>query len=273
MNSVHELRPLKFRAVWISDVHLGSKGCRADYLLDFLHATECEYLFLVGDIIDVWNMKNGLYWPQTHNNVVRTILGKCKRGTKVVFVPGNHDEVFRDYDGTTFGNVTIRKEFIHTTADGRRLLLLHGDEFDGVVRCSKLLAVLGHYAYEWLLHSNRLLNYVRRRLGFPYWSLANFLKQKVKNAVKFISDFEEAITHAAAKRGVDGLVCGHIHRAEISRINGVLYCNCGDWVESHTALVEHHDGSLHLMHWSERRQTVKQLSVGQSGIEAAGNVA
>jgi UDP-2,3-diacylglucosamine pyrophosphatase LpxH len=251
MNSVSRLRPLRVRTVWISDVHLGFRGCSADMLLDFLHTVECETLYLVGDIVDVWNMKRGLYWPQAHNNVIRTVLGKAKHGTRVVFVPGNHDEVFRDHVGTHFGNVEIVEEAVHETRDGRRLLIVHGDEFDGVVTCHPWLARLGSHAYDWLLASNRYVNLVRRRLGMGYWSLAGFLKRKVKNAVSYIGGFEEAVAREARRRGVDGVVCGHIHHAEIRDIQGVAYHNCGDWVESNTALVERFDGTIELLRWHE----------------------
>lgn len=250
MAVVRPLRPLRFRSIFISDVHLGFKGCQAELLLDFLRSTRCEHLFLVGDIIDVWNMRNGLYWPQSHNDVIRTILGKAKHGTRVVYIPGNHDEVFRDHAGVTFGNLSIRRDYIHWTADGRRLLLLHGDEFDGVVQCSPWLAHLGSHVYCFLLRINRYVNWGRRRLGFHYWSLAAFLKHKVKNAVKYIANFEEVVARAARRRGVDGLVCGHIHRPEIRDIHGILYCNDGDWVESCSALVEHPDGRLELIDWA-----------------------
>lgn len=255
MSKVSQLPPMKVRTVFISDVHLGFRGCSAELLLDFLHTVECETLYLVGDIVDVWNMKRGLYWPQTHNNVIRTVLGKAKHGTRVVFVPGNHDEVFRDHVGTHFGNVEIVHDVIHETRDGKRLLILHGDEFDGVVTCHPVLAKLGSRAYDWLLESNRYLNGVRRRLGMGYWSLAGFLKRKVKNAVSYISGFEEAVARDARRRNVDGVVCGHIHHAEIRDIDGILYCNCGDWVESNTALVERFDGSIELLHRSDWRGT------------------
>lgn len=254
---VHSMTPLKYRSIFISDVHLGFRGCRADFLLDFLRNTECEFLYLVGDIVDVWEMKSRLFWPQEHNNVVRTILGKAKHDTKVVYVPGNHDEVLRAYAGMEFGNVSIRLDAIHETATGKRLLVLHGDEFDSVVRVSRWLAMLGNRVYDWLLYLNRWVNVLRRRLGFPYWSLAAFLKHKVKNAVQFISDFEQAVAREAARRGVDGVVCGHIHHAEISMFGDVIYCNDGDWVESCTALVERHDGTLELLNWTERRELVK----------------
>ena len=251
MAVVRPLRPLSFRSIFISDVHLGSKGCQADLLLDFLRATRCERLFLIGDIIDVWNMRNGLYWPRSHNDVIRTVLGKARHGTQVVYVPGNHDEVFRDYCGTVFGNLSIHREFVHVTADGRRFLLLHGDEFDGVVQCSPWLAYLGAGAYGVLLRVNRYVNAIRRRWGKKYWSLAAFLKHKVRNAVSYIANFEHAVAAAARQRKVHGLVCCHIHRAEIRTIDGVLYCNDGDWVESCTALVEHADGRLEILDWGE----------------------
>ncbi|HET8806857.1 MAG TPA: UDP-2,3-diacylglucosamine diphosphatase, partial [Methylophaga sp.] len=212
---------LKVRSVWISDIHLGFRGCSAELLLDFLHHTECEYLYLVGDIIDVWEMKKRMFWPQQHNNVIRTLLGKAKHNTKVVYIPGNHDEVFRDYDGMVFGNVEIKHEAIHTTADNRKLLILHGDEFDSVVKISPMLAKIGSRLYEFLLRANRYVNLVRRKMGFSYWSLAAFLKHKVKNAVQYISNFEEAVAHEAARQGVDGVVCGHIHRAEITQLHGI----------------------------------------------------
>lgn len=250
MSKVSRLHPLRVRTVFISDVHLGFRGCSAEMLLDFLHTIECQTLYLVGDIVDVWNMKRGLYWPQTHNNVIRTILGKAKHGTRVVFVPGNHDEVFRDHVGTHFGNVEIVEHVVHETSQGRRLLVVHGDEFDGVVTCHPWLAKLGSHAYDALLASNRYLNIVRRRLGMGYWSLAGFLKRKVKNAVSYIGGFEEAVAREARRRGVDGVVCGHIHHAEIRDIDGVQYHNCGDWVESNTALVERFDGTIELVHWA-----------------------
>lgn len=245
---------LKVRTVWISDIHLGFRGCSADMLLNFLHQVECDYLYLVGDIIDVWEMKKRMFWPQEHNNVIRTILGKAKHNTKVIYVPGNHDEVLRDFDGAVFGNVSIRNEIIHTTADQRKLLILHGDQFDSVVKCSPMLAKIGGRLYDLLLRANRTVNLVRRKMGFSYWSLAAFLKHKVKNAVQYISNFEEAVAHEAARQGVDGVVCGHIHRAEITRLHDIDYYNCGDWVESCTALVERQDGRMEIINWAEYLQ-------------------
>ena len=241
----------RVRAIWISDTHLGTRACKADYLLDFLQRTESTYLYLVGDIIDFWSLKGRWYWPASHNQVLRAILAKAARGTRVIYVPGNHDELFRDHIGTVFAGVHVATDYIHTTVDGRRFLVMHGDEFDGVVKHSKLVAKIGSDMYDCLLWSNRWINLARRKLGFPYWSLAAYLKHKVKNAVNFISNFEQAVAYEARRRQVHGVVCGHIHRATIEQINGVLYCNDGDWVESCTALVEHHNGRLALIHWAD----------------------
>ncbi len=259
----------RYRTIFISDVHLGFRGCSADFLLDFLRSTECEHLFLVGDIIDVWNMRKRPCWPQAHNNVIRTILGKAKHATQVVYVPGNHDEILREYEGMHFGNVRIQSRVVHSLADGRRMLVLHGDQFDGVVKCSPLLARVGSRLYDLLLRLNTLVNAVRRRLGFPHWSLAAFLKHRVKDAVKYIGNFEEAVAHEARREGVDGVVCGHIHRAEITTLRDILYCNCGDWVESCTALVEHDDGRLELLRWSDTTATVTPLKDSAAWPQAA----
>ena len=245
-------RKLRFRSVWISDTHLGTAGCNAELLLDFLKSIQPETLYLVGDIIDGWRLKRGWYWPPRHNDIVRRVLKLANKGTHVIYVPGNHDEVLRDYGGLSFGGVDVVPEAIHVTADGRRLLVLHGDEFDGVVLYARGLAFLGDYAYAALLHLNVGFNRVRRRFGLPYWSLSAHIKKKVKNAVAFISRFEEAVAHAAHERGVDGVVCGHIHSAEIRQFGGVTYYNDGDWVESCTALVEHANGHLEILDWAKR---------------------
>lgn len=254
-------RALSYRTVWISDVHLGFRGCRAEHLLNFLHSVDCEYLYLVGDIIDIWEMRKRIFWPQSHNNVVRTILGKAKHGVNVIYVPGNHDELLRDFHDMTFGNVQILEEAIHTNADGRRLLVTHGDKFDSVVRCSRAMAILGTRLYDYLLRANYVVHGIRRRFNLPYWSLAGFLKHKVKNAVQFISNFEAAVAYETARLGVDGVVCGHIHRPEITKLNDIVYCNCGDWVESCSALVEHHDGSLELLRWDDQVASLKRSHV------------
>jgi UDP-2,3-diacylglucosamine pyrophosphatase LpxH len=246
----------RFRSVFISDVHLGFRGCSAQYLLDFLHSVETDTLYLVGDIIDLWSLKRSFFWPQEHNDVIRTILGKAKAGTRVIYIPGNHDSVFREYHGLVFGNVEIHREIVHENADGRRFLVLHGDEFDSVIKASPLLEALGNRAYAFILRLNRYVNFFRRRFGFPYWSIAAFLKHKVKNAVTYIANFERALADEARRRGLDGTICGHIHRAEITDIDGILYCNDGDWVESCTVLTEDFDGRMALLRWTERKEVM-----------------
>jgi UDP-2,3-diacylglucosamine pyrophosphatase LpxH len=246
-----ESRPRRYRTIWISDVHLGTRDCKADLLLSFLRWNESDFLYLVGDIIDGWRLRRNWYWEQPHNDVIQKILRKARKGTRVVYVPGNHDEAARDYTGLHFGGVAVEREVIHETADGRRLLILHGDEFDCIVRYARWLAFLGDMGYQAALAANNWFNGVRHALGYPYWSLSAFLKYKVKNAVEYISNFEVAIAEEARRRHVTGVVCGHIHHAEIRDIDGVLYCNDGDWVESCTALVEHFDGNLEIVRWAE----------------------
>jgi len=248
----------RYRTVWISDTHLGTRGCQADYLLDFLRHTDCETLYLVGDIIDGWRLKRSWYWTETQNDVVQELLKKSRRGCQVIYVPGNHDEVLRDYTELFFGGVLVKEEAIHKGADGRRFLVIHGDKFDSIVRYAKWLALLGDWAYTVLLGTNTYVNMVRRTLKLPYWSLSAYLKHKVKNAVEFISHYEDAVVQEARKRSVDGVVCGHIHHAEMREIDGILYCNDGDWVESCTALVEKSDGSLEIVRWTEVTEKVSQ---------------
>jgi UDP-2,3-diacylglucosamine pyrophosphatase LpxH len=260
---------LKLRTVFVSDIHLGFKGCSAELLLDFLHSVEMEYLFLVGDIIDVWSMKKSMFWPQAHNNVVRTLLGKAKRGTKVIFIPGNHDEVFREFDGAVFGNLQIHKDYIHVGADGRRMLILHGDEFDSVVKFSPWLAKLGSNIYDVLLALNPHINWWRRLFGLSHWSLSAYLKNKTKKACQYIGSFEESVAQAARKRGVETVVCGHIHRAEMREIEGILYCNDGDWVESCTSLVEDMNGQLRLIDWPKLKEQLPAASVALPVGQAA----
>ncbi|MDF2900204.1 MAG: UDP-2,3-diacylglucosamine hydrolase [Phenylobacterium sp.] len=243
----------KYRTVFISDVHLGTKGCQAELLLDFIRHIECDTLYLVGDIVDGWKLRSGWHWPQTHNDVVQKILRMARKGVRVIYVPGNHDDRIRDFIGVHFGGVVVARDAIHETADGRRFLVLHGDEFDGVVQHAKWLAFVGDYAYRVLIAANTLFNRARRRLGFGYWSLSAFLKTRVKNALQFVENFEAAVAGEARRRGVDGVICGHIHKAEMRDIDGIAYINDGDWVESCSALVEHEDGRLEILEWAKLR--------------------
>jgi UDP-2,3-diacylglucosamine pyrophosphatase LpxH len=240
---------LRYRAVFISDLHLGTPGCQAGPLLDFLKSHPSDSLYLVGDIIDGWQLRKRWYWPQSHNDVLQKLLRRARKGCRVVYVPGNHDEFARQFAGHHFGGIEVVQETVHVTAAGHQLWVIHGDHFDGVVQCAKWLAYLGDNLYEFTLKLNRHLNRLRGRLGLPYWSLSAYLKQKVKKALNYVTDFERAVAHEARRRGHQGVVCGHIHRAEVRRIDGVLYCNDGDWVESRTALVEHYDGRLELVEW------------------------
>lgn len=241
----------RFRTIWISDVHLGTKGCNAKMLIDFLDSTDSETMYLVGDIIDGWRLKKKVYWPAEHNDVVWRILKRARRGTRIVYIPGNHDEMLRPFSGMDFGGVEIRRAAFHETADGRRLMVLHGDEFDAIMLAHRWLAVVGDALYHLLMGLNRWVNVVRKAMGLSYWSLSRVAKHKVKNAVEFISRYEEIVARAAAERGVDGVVCGHIHTAEIRAFDGIEYYNDGDWVEGCTALVEHFDGRMELLHWPE----------------------
>jgi UDP-2,3-diacylglucosamine pyrophosphatase LpxH len=267
----------RHRTIFISDTHLGTRGCKAEALADFLAHNDCATLFLVGDIVDGWQLKRRWYWTEAQNQVVAQILRKVDTGTRVIFVPGNHDEFARDYAGRLFAGIEIIQEAIHETADGKRLWVLHGDRFDGVIACAKWLAHLGDWAYGMALRGNDLLSAARRRLGMPYWSLSAWLKHKVKNAVEYVCRFEEIVAHEAQKRGVDGVVCGHIHHAEIRRIGDVLYLNDGDWVESCSALVEDAHGHMEILHWadpSQRRQARRreQVPAQLSGQPAAAAV-
>ena len=241
----------RYRTIWISDIHLGTRGCNAVMLLDFLRSIECDVLYLVGDILDGWRLRKGWYWPDAHNEVVRRILKMAHGGTRVILIAGNHDEMLRPYAGMSFGGVEVALDAVHLTADGRRLLVTHGDSFDSVVLCARWLAFLGDKAYSVLLRLNVVLNAVRRRFKLPYWSLSAYLKKRVKNAVQFIGAYEEAVAHAARDCHVDGVVCGHIHSAEIRQIDDITYYNDGDWVESCTALVEAADGTISLVDWAE----------------------
>ncbi|RVT97727.1 UDP-2,3-diacylglucosamine diphosphatase [Rhodovarius crocodyli] len=244
----------RHRAVFISDIHLGTRGCRSDFLIDFLRRTECDHLYLVGDIVDGWRLRKSWYWHEEFDEVLRLLLEKAERGTKVTYIPGNHDEMFRQWLGLEVAGVKLAREAVHEAADGRKYLIMHGDEFDGVIRYAKFLAYLGDWAYDWALVINRVFNSARQRFGYPYWSLSQWLKRQVKEAVKAIDRFEVALAGEARRRGLNGVVCGHIHHAEMRDVQGTAYMNCGDWVESCTALVEETDGTFRLIDWAQENR-------------------
>ena len=241
----------RYRTIWISDVHLGTPGCKAEHLVDFLKHSECETLYLVGDIVDGWKLQGSWYWPQEHTNVVRKVLTKAKRGTQVFYVTGNHDEFLRKFVGfgLAIGNIRVVNEHVHVTADGQQLLVTHGDAFDVITRYHRWVALIGDTAYEATMQANYWFNQVRRLLGMRYWSLSAFAKKSVKNAVNIVSEFEESVARECKRRGLDGVVCGHIHHAEMRDLFGVRYLNCGDWVESCTALAEDFNGRIHVIRW------------------------
>jgi UDP-2,3-diacylglucosamine pyrophosphatase LpxH len=237
------------RTIFVSDLHIGTAGFQADAFLDFLRETRCDTLYLVGDIVDGWQLKRRWFWPQSHNDVIQKLLRSVRKGCRVVYVPGNHDEFARPFCGNSFGGVEVCEQAVHVTATGAKLWVIHGDQFDAVVQCAKWLAYVGDFAYEQTLKLNRQLNALRARMGLPYWSLSQFLKGKVKKALNYVSQFENAVATEAKKRGYQGVVCGHIHRAELRDVAGVLYANDGDWVESRTALVETQTGELQIWEW------------------------
>ena len=259
----------RYRAVFISDLHLGTAGCQAGALLSFLKHHPSQTLYLVGDIIDGWQLRRKWFWPQAHNDVVQKLLRRARKGCRVVFVPGNHDEFARQFHGHNFGGIEVSNEAVHTTADGQRLWVVHGDHFDGVIQCAKWLAYVGDNLYEFTLRLNRHLNSLRARLGLPYWSLSQYLKHKVKSALNYVTDFERAVAAEARQRGYQGVVCGHIHRPEMRTIDGTLYCNDGDWVESLSALVEHMNGRLELVHWRPSASPAVAASAEQPAPTAA----
>lgn len=244
-----ESRAGHFRSVFISDIHLGTRAAQTHALLDFLKHVEADTYYLVGDIVDFWKVRRGPAWSQSHNDVLQKLLRKARKGARVIFIPGNHDEALRDYCGQSFGGIDIVRDVIHERPDGRRYLVMHGDEFDVVVRYAKWLAFLGDRSYELALWGNAPLNWIRRHLGLGYWSLSAYLKQRIKTAVNFIGEFENALTDVARRRGVEGVICGHIHHASDRMIEGIHYLNCGDWVESCTAIVEKETGEIEVIRW------------------------
>ena len=246
----------KYRSIWISDTHLGSRGCKAEFLLDFLQHNHAEQLYLVGDIIDGWALRKRWYWDAFHDQILHLLFERAQRGTTITYVSGNHDEFLRPFLHHQISAIRLEDEIVHTTLDGRKFLVLHGDQFDGVMQFARWLAIVGDWFYERLLILNTLYNRWRKWWGYPYWSLSAYLKHKTKSAVNFISAFEETLAKEAKKRQLDGIICGHIHHAEIREIDGVLYCNDGDWVESCSALVEEWDGSLHIVQWAQTEPDV-----------------
>jgi UDP-2,3-diacylglucosamine pyrophosphatase LpxH len=267
---LNELAKLeRYRALFLSDIHLGTRACQAERLLSFLRQHDADTIYLVGDIVDFWRVRRGLCWPQTHNDVVQKLLRKVRKGARIVLVPGNHDEALRDYCGMSFGGIEIERDCIHETADGRRFLVMHGDEFDIVVRHAKWLAFLGDRSYQLALRCNAPLNWVRRRLGFGYWSLAAYLKYRVKRAVNYIGEFEHALAEEARRRGVDGVICGHIHHAADRVFDGIRYLNCGDWVESCTALAESATGEISIIRWPDEGAIEDAPRVGAQPLQEA----
>lgn len=261
---------LNYRAVFISDVHLGMRNSQAPALLDFLRYVESEELYLVGDIVDFWKVRRGPHWPQPHNDVLQKLLRRARKGCRIVYIPGNHDEGLRDYCGLHFGGVEFQRDAVHTTAEGRRYLVLHGDEFDIVVRYARWLAFLGDRSYEFALWLNGPLNWLRRKRGFGFWSFSAYLKSRVKTAVNFIGEFEEALTAEAARQGVDGVICGHIHHAASRRIGKLHYLNTGDWVESCTAIAETATGEMVLINWLDvtRQRAATEAQAGAMAVAA-----
>lgn len=254
---------VKVRTLFLSDIHLGSRACQAQALLDFLREHPCEQLYLIGDIVDFWAMRRGIIWTPAQNTVVQKLLKRARHGERIMLIPGNHDEALREHAGADFGGIHIAMEHVHRTADGRDFLLVHGDQFDQVTRHHRWIAVLGDVAYNALVRLTAWLSWTRRRLGISsYWSLAGYAKRKVKTAVNFISNFEEAVLRAARERGLDGVICGHIHWAAIRQIDGLTYVNCGDWVDSCTAILEHFDGRLELVHWTQAATSAADAFAG-----------
>ena len=246
-----------YRALFLSDMHLGTKGCQAERLLEFLRYNDADEIYLVGDIVDGWQLRSSWYWPQSHNDVVQKLLRKGRKGARIVYLPGNHDEFLRGYYGTHFGGIEVVEHAIHIGADGRSYLVVHGDHFDLVVTQARWLALLGDKAYDFAIVLNRAFNAIRRWLGLGYWSLSQWAKLKVKNAVSYIGEYERALAADARKHNAQGIVCGHIHHAAIHDDFGIRYVNCGDWVESCTAIAEHPDGRLEIIRWTAAQPTIE----------------
>jgi UDP-2,3-diacylglucosamine pyrophosphatase LpxH len=263
MNNTTCSNKTHYPAVWISDVHLGYKDCQAQYLLDFLNAIECDVLYLVGDIVDLWSMKRQFFWHPSHYDVLALIQQKVKDGTRVIYIPGNHDETFRQYADESLFGIEVHQQYIHTTKANKRFLLLHGDDFDSATRYNKLISIAGDAGYDLLLFLNRWTNRIRRLFGGHYWSLASWIKARVHKAREAIDAFEKAAIHEAKKQGVDGIICGHIHHPAVKVVDGILYCNDGDWIENCTALVENDCGRIELLHWSETQKVIHSADISK----------
>lgn len=264
-----QIETRQFRTLFISDVHLGSKAAKTDYLLDFLKYHEAETIILVGDIVDGWRLRRSWYWPQGCNDVVQKLLRKARKGTRIVYIPGNHDEFLREFPGMHFGGIEVAERMIHEAADGKKYLIIHGDEFDVVVRNARLLAYLGDWAYDAAIALNIVIAAVRRRIGLPYWSFSAWAKLQVKHAVNFIGEFQRVVADEARRNNVDGVICGHIHHAVMEDMDGIRYINTGDWVESCTAVVESTEGELQIVKWSEgqpeRRKKPRRVRERETG--------
>ncbi|MBQ4879414.1 UDP-2,3-diacylglucosamine diphosphatase [Pseudoalteromonas luteoviolacea] len=256
-----------YPSIWISDVHLGYKDCKAEFLLDFLNCTRCDTLYLVGDIVDLWSLKRQFYWHPSHYQVLECIQKKAESGTRVIYIPGNHDETFRNYVDMTLFNVEVHHTYVHTTSAGKRFLLLHGDDFDSATRYNKLISIIGDQAYDFLLFLNRWTNRVRKLYGGHYWSLASWLKNRVHKARAAIAAFEQAAVHEAKKQGMDGIICGHIHQPRINVTDGIVYCNDGDWIENCTALVENEQGRIELLHWSDIQTVLNVVELDTQNLD------
>ena len=261
-------RPKRVRTLFLSDIHLGTRGCQADRLLDFLRHYDADSIYLVGDIVDGWQLKAGWYWPQAHNDVVQKLLRKARKGARVRYIPGNHDEFLRDYYGTHFGGIEVVENAIHVGVDGKRYLVIHGDLFDVVIRHARWLAILGNSAYDFAIWLNTYFNAMRRKFGLTYWSLSKWAKLKVKNAVNFIGAYEVTLAAEAGRRNADGVICGHIHHAVIRGDPSIRYINCGDWVESCTAVVEHFDGRFEIIAWIEHDARAGEAELMASELQS-----
>ena len=264
MTSQFKPHRLYARSAWISDTHLGNKDCKASYLLDFLDNLECNTLYLVGDIIDIWSLSKSFHWPPLHSQILRKLIDKSRDGCKIIYVPGNHDLSFREYISENFGGIEVHRNYVHTSPHGKRYIIMHGDEFDNVIRFNPLLKIIGDHAYDFLLFLNRCNAGLRKWLRRDYWSLAGYIKTRIGKAMKAITTYENAALDMARTQGFDGIICGHIHHPNLRYENGTLYCNDGDWIENCTSMIEHHDGRLEIIHWSEQ---VKCHNVGMTQME------